>query len=320
MSSNNNLKAKTAMTTILLIAVLICAMSCKECPAEPDYDIYLTVEDVFSTSVVLSVTLPDSGDVSVFALDRDDSTVATYNCNDDDTLIIDEGLTPNTDYLYRVRFLKDGKTKAESDPVSVHTLDTTSHTISNWDIDTLGISGGIYDLWIVSEDNIWAVGEIIVDDPDSSFNGTGRENFNAARWDGEKWNLMLIWGVTSLHSIYYINDNNIWVTCLGYPIHWDGNSWTLYRFQDIGIDASAGLGMWGNSPSNIYFVGLEGAIVRYNGSNFTKMESGTTCRLEDVWGIDDNHIWAVGTETNNSRSVILFYNGKEWKILHDTDN
>jgi len=321
MSSDNNLKAKNAMTTILLIAVLICAMSCKECPSEPDYDIYLTVEDVFSTSVVLSVTLPDSGDVSAFALDREDSTVATYTCNDDDTLIIDDNLTPDTDYLYRVRFLKDGKTKAESDPVSVHTMDTTSHYISYLEIDTLGISGGIYDLWIVSEDDIWAVGQIIVEDPDSSFDGSGEEYFNAAHWDGDKWNLMRMERGAPLESIWYFDDNNIWAA--GIPIHWDGEKWIYYHLWDMGVldpDDGTVEHIWASSPDNIYFVGNKGSIVHYNGSNFTKMESGTTCRLEDVWGIDDNHIWAVGTETNNSRSVILFYNGKEWKTLHDTDN
>jgi len=318
---SDKLKAIPTMTTILLIAALLCAMSCKECPTEPDYNIYLSAEDVFSTSVVLSITLPDSGDVSAFALDRDDSTVATYTCSDDDTLIIDEGLTPNTDYIYRVRFLKDGKTKSESDPVSVHTMDTTSHDISNWEIDTLGISGGIYDLWIVSESNIWAVGQIIADDPDSSFDGSGEEYFNAAHWDGNKWNLMRMERGAPMESIWYFDDNNIWAA--GIPIHWDGEKWTYYHLWDMGIlDADDGSveHIWASSPDNVYFVGWKGSIVHYNGSSFKKMESGTTCRLEDVWGIDDNHIWAVGTETNNSRSVILFYNGKEWKTLHDTDN
>ena len=322
MPSDNNLKAKTVMSIILLLSVLLCAMSCKECPTEqPDYDIYLTVEDILCTSVVLNVTLPDSGDVSTFTLDRDDSTVATYTCNDGDTLIIDEGLTPDTDYIYGVRFLKDDKTKAESDPVAVHTVDTTSHAISYWEIDTLGISGGIYDLWIVSENNIWAVGEITVDDPDSSFNGTGRQNFNAARWDGEKWNLIRMERGAPMESIWYFDDNNIWAA--GIPIHWDGEKWTYYHLWDMGIlnaDDGGVEHIWATSPDNIYFAGNKGSIVHYDGSTFTKMESGTTCRLEDVWGIDDNHIWAVGTETNNSRSVILFYNGKEWKTLHDTDN
>jgi hypothetical protein len=321
MLSDNNLKAKITMSITLLLTAIFFAMSCRECPTEPDYDIYLSAEDVFCTSVVLKIALPDSGDVSAFALDRGDSTVATYTCRDDDTLIIDEGLTPDTDYIYRVRFLKDGKTKSESDPVTVRTLDTTSHAISYWEIDTLGISGGIYDLWIVSENNIWAVGQIIVGDPDSSFDGSGEEYFNAARWDGEKWNLMRMERGAPMESIWYFDDDNIWAA--GIPIHWDGEKWTYYHLWDMGVldpDDGTVEHIWASSPDNIYFVGWKGSIVHYNGSTFTKMESGTTCQLEDVWGIDDNHVWAVGTETNNSRSVILFYNGKMWKTLHDTNN
>jgi len=149
MPSDNNLKAKTTMSIILLLVAVIFAMSCKECPTEPKYDTCLSVEDVACVWVTLKVTLPDSGRINTFALERNDSTVVTYACNDDDTLIFDEGLTPNTDYIYFVRFLKDGKTKSESDPVSVHTMDTTSHDFT-WEIDTLGIGGDMEVIWKMS--------------------------------------------------------------------------------------------------------------------------------------------------------------------------
>jgi len=86
----------------------------------------------------------------------------------------------------------------------------------------------------------------------------------------------------------------------------------------MGINASAGFGIWGTSSSNMYFVGLEGSIVHYDGSSFTKMESGTDCNLDDVYGIDKTHIWAVGSATGEFQSVILRYDGKQWKTLHDT--
>ncbi|HOO14156.1 MAG TPA: hypothetical protein PLC51_05755 [Candidatus Marinimicrobia bacterium] len=320
MTSANDLKSKNAMSIILLLTAIFFAMSCRECPTESENNIDLIVKDIFCTSVVLKIRLPYSGAVNTFALDRNDSTVATYTCSEDDTLIIDEGLTPATKYLYSVRFLKDGKTKSESDPVAVHTMNITSHDISYWDIDTLGISGGIYDLWIVSDDNIWAVGQIIAEDPDSSFDGSGEEWFNAAHWDGEKWNLIRILNTATLYSIWYFSESDIWVSS-GFPKHWDGQQWTMYHFQDMGLGIEVSTEhIWASSPNNVYFVGWKGSIVHYNGSNFTKMESGTTCKLEDVWGIDGNHIWAVGTESDNSRSVILFYNGKTWNTLHDTNN
>jgi len=318
MPSDNNLKAKTAMSTILLIIVAICAMSCKECPTEqPDYDIYLSAEDVFSTSVVLNVTLPDFGDVSAFALDRNDSTVATYTCYDDDTLIIDEGLTPDTDYIYRVRFLKDCKTKAESEPVTVHTMPTTSHEFT-WEIDTLGNYGSyLNDVWIVDENNIWAVGYLRVDDPDSSFDGTGQETFNAAHWDGEKWNLMRTWGPVSLNSIWYFSVNDIWVSS-GFPEHWDGNQWTMYHLQNMGLGTNVSTEyIWASSPDDIYFVGYKGSIVHYDGSTFTKMESGTNIDLTDIWGYDQNHIWACGEDMSSMKSIILRFDGSDWHTIYE---
>ncbi|HPC35357.1 MAG TPA: hypothetical protein P5268_02990 [Candidatus Marinimicrobia bacterium] len=317
MPTNNNLKSKTAISITLLINAIFFAMSCRECLTESENNIDLIVKDVFCTSVVLKISLPYSGAINTFALDRNDSTVATYTCSEDDTLIIDEGLIPATKYLYSVRFLSDGKTKSESELVTVQTMDTTSHNISYWEIDTLGISGGIYDVWIVSEDDIWAVGQIIADDPDSSFDGSGEEWFNAARWDGEKWNLTRILNTATLYSIWYFSKSDIWVSS-GFPKHWDGQQWTMYHFQDMGLGTEVSTEhIWASSPDNVYFVGWKGSIVHYDGSTFTKMESGTTCRLESVWGIDGNHIWAVGTALEELNSVLLYYNGKTWQQILD---
>jgi len=209
MLSDNKPITEIAMTATILITLSLLAISCKECPTEPKYEVYLSVEDVACVWVTLKVTLPDSGKINQFALDRNDSTVAAYTCFDDDTLITDEGLSPDTEYSYRMRFLKDGKTKAESEAITIHTLPTTSHDFI-WEIDTLGNYGSyLKDAWIVNENNIWVVGYIRVDDPDSSFDGTGQETFNAARWDGEKWNLMRIINSAPLYSIFYFSDKDI---------------------------------------------------------------------------------------------------------------
>ena len=286
MPSDNNKKTKTAIITIFSILAVFLAVSCRECPTEPDYDIYLSVEDVLCTWVTLKVTLPDSGSINTFALDRNDYTIATFTCTDDDTLITDKNLTPDTDYSYQVRFIKDGKTKAESETVTVHTMPTTSHDFV-WEIDTLGHYGSyLKDAWIVDEDNIWVVGNIETDSGE----------YNAAHWNGNEWELLGIYSNTlDLYSIFYFSDDDIWVTDNSFPLHWDGEEWTLYHIQNMGLDASAGAAIWGTSSSNMYFVRLEGSIVHYNGSTFRKIETGTDVNLNDIDGTPDgSHIYTVG--------------------------
>lgn len=45
--------------------------------------------------------------------------------------------------------------------------------------------------------------------------------------------------------------------------------------------------IWGSSSNDLYVVGNSGNIARYNGSSWTKIESGTTANINDIWGVID---------------------------------
>ena len=74
-------------------------------------------------------------------------------------------------------------------------------------------------------------------------------------------------------------------------------------------------GIWGTSATNIYAVGLEGTILRYNGADWTSETSGTIKRLNAVWGLSETNIYAVGD------SVILHKTGSgtTWDSVPLTD-
>jgi len=198
-------------------------------------------------------------------------------------------------------------------------LDTTSHNII-WTIDTLGFYNSILrDVAIVNENNIWVVGNIVVPDPDSSFNGTGRKEYNAAHWDGNKWELIEIYNTTiDLYSIKYFSEDDIWVTSFGFPYHWNGFAWTEYHLQNMGLDVSAGRSIWGSS-SDLYFVGYEGSIVHYDGESFNKIESGTEINLTDICGSDEENIWISGATTDDGQGVLLEKNNITWDTIIETD-
>ena len=51
------------------------------------------------------------------------------------------------------------------------------------------------------------------------------------------------------------------------------------------------------------------------------MESGTSVDLEDVWGLvigNRIHVWATGTKSDLSRSVVLYFDGGNWVTLYDS--
>jgi hypothetical protein len=206
-------------------------------------------------------------------------------------------------------------------------LDTTSHNFV-WEIDTLGDYGSyLNDVAIIDENNVWVVGQIIVDDPDSSFNGTGREKFNAAHWDGSEWELIRIAPTPYLYGVYYsvyaFNTNDVWFGG-SIVVHFNGNKFTPYGSLEGFPGGFYVNKVWGTSSSDLYFVGGNGNIVHYDGSDFRRMESGTETGIINIWGLDGQHIWAV-TYQNNANGIInevLFYNGNEWttKFNKSEDN
>ena len=192
-------------------------------------------------------------------------------------------------------------------------LDTTSHDFT-WQVDTL--PGTVFDISGLDENNVWLVGEFQEIDP-----LTGQTlKYNFGYWDGKKWELKTIDTKGKHDGIFVFNKNNIWI-CNGIIRHWNGIDWIKYHLWDMGIlnENEGGVHkIWGLSPSNVYFIGNKGTIIHYNGSSFTKMESGTDIMLTHIFGLDQDHIWVVGDDggLHGGHSVLLFFNGSSWKVKY----
>jgi hypothetical protein len=68
--------------------------------------------------------------------------------------------------------------------------------------------------------------------------------------------------------------------------------------------------IWGSSASNVFAVGDNGTILRYNGSTWSAMTSGTTRYLRGIWGSSASDVFAVGTG-----GTILYYDGAAWGTM-----
>ena len=279
--------------------------------------IELTAENVISREVWLKLRFVNLPKPWEFVVERDGREILFGRTDKPDTLIIDTTATPRTTYRYKAIQL-EGKVKTlESDGLQVTTLDTTSHAVQ-WIVDTLGVRGEIYDVWAFSRDNIWAVGEMFLKD---STGNVDPVRYNAARFDGVRWKPMRIptrsvggsVGAAMLRSIFCFSPSDVWVFAYhGAYSHWNGSQWET----QLGTGGESKL--WGTSSSNLIVVGSNGAISRYDGTRWQKMDSGTEVDLQDVWGIDEKHVWATGMRGDYSRSVILQHDGRQWSHIFDS--
>lgn len=276
---------------VLIGLCLVLISSCKkDPPLVPEPTLSLAAVDASCIEAWLRVTTADIP--ATVRLLRDGQPVSVLGLRSPDSLLIDEGLLPNHTYTYQLHKLAGDSTVIEtSASVQVTTMDTTS---SNWSfaIDTLGVTASVlYDVAIISDTNIWAVGELFLRDSSGNLDPI---LYNAARWNGTRWDIIRIpyiyQGQTlygALRAVFAFDANDVWLGS-GNMIHWNGQSftsvelpagvWGPYRINKI----------WGHD-GEIWIVGDGGSIAhRSADGTWRQLESGTGLPIMDVYGGQDS--------------------------------
>jgi hypothetical protein len=307
---------------LIIISLLVLALqNCKRNPnggKTVEVNINLSVEETGVTESWLKIEIDHPAAVKSVSLLRNDSTVTQFSAQKD-TLLMDENLEPNRTYVYQVSLLLSDGEKQKSAKAETLTMDTTSH---NFTWETFEFGGGSYscfsDVAIISPDNIWAVGEIHTEDTDQ-WNEDSTEwidSYNAAHWDGDKWELKRITVnfrgsliTPPLDGVFAFSPTDIWFVG-SLPIYGDGVDWEIFDVRQItGSDLSL-TKMWGTSSNDMYFIGRSGSIAHYNGLNWRKISSGTDLDFYSIYGDynDQTNSWeviALASDIFHSRERVI---------------
>ena len=264
--------------------------------------ITLNFEDASSTEVWMKLNtngLDLPAEVSVY---KNNKLSKNINLTSKDSVIYQDNLLPNKTYTFRAA-VKLGDLELQSKSITAATMDTTSHNFT-WQTFTFGGVNGssiLRDVAIINENDIWAVGEIhtaATDQYDS--NGVWVQPYNAIHWNGNKWELKKIMfyidqdqpssGETSspCQTCFVFSDSKLAISSNVQTAIFDANG--NYQIIKMGFawkDRFTINSMWGTSSKDFYAVGNNGNIAHYNGSQWTKIESGIETDIKDIWGNTD---------------------------------
>jgi hypothetical protein len=206
-------------------------------------------------------------------------------------------------------------------------MDTTSHNFT-WQTFTFGGQAGsctLYDVAIIEENNIWAVGEIYLLDS----TGVPDPNaYNAVHWDGSQWEVKRIktnacGGVVypPIKAIFAFSADDILFA------HIDG-SITYYNGIEFSNDCSlitqlngSANKIWGVSRNDYYVVSGNGFIAHYQNGQWSRIESGTDVDLLDIFGdTSGGTIFTVGYKDLSPTVLLKLQNFNVEKIIEDKDN
>ena len=305
--------------TINLFLFSFAVFSCNTIDPPNNKIIKLTVEDVSCTETWLKLETENIDLPAQINLLVDDKLKSNYTVSTHDTLLYVDSLLPNR--TYTVKAQAPGIQNLTSS-IELTTLDTTSHNFT-FETFTFGGDAGssaLYDVAIIDENNIWAVGGINIADTSEN----GYTTYNAVHWDGNKWELRRIMFYTvcgqqsrtsyPAKSIFAFNENEIWIALDGSQIAKIENG---VQTQTICLPWSFSINkIWGASSNDLYIVGNGGNIAHYQNGSWQKIESGTTTKINDAWGIINP---LTGKEVVYCAVTNKYEHGDQ-KILKITDN
>jgi hypothetical protein len=161
---------------------------------------------------------------------------------------------------------------------------------STWSGSTNIISNNLRGVWGSSSTNVYTVGDF---GTVYRYNGTSWSADIDVTGINDLWlDFRDIWGV-SANEIFLVGDYDPNGTGdgdnSGAVLKYTGTQWSFFWKDSI----PELRGIWGSSANDFFVVGLKGSIAHFDGTKFTKMNSGTTQNLLRVWGTATD-VFAVG--------------------------
>jgi hypothetical protein len=297
----------TKLLVLLLLPLLFTAVSCNK-PTEPTTgNVTITVEDASCTEVWLAV---NAGNISLpgnFILYENNTRKTEITLTQRETVIVIENLLPKQNYSYKLM----NSNNVSNETLAI-TMDTTTYNF-NWETIEFGgqASSILFDVAIIDENNIWAVGDIYTEDS-QTYDSLGNwiDAYNAVHWNGVKWELKRIYFPSicgsnnktpyPAKSIISFTDGQIWISSTGDKIARLQNGIQVDNFclpSNVSMLINK---LWGKSSNDLYAVGNLGNIAHWNGSRWTKIESGTTLNIYDIYEGSDGNPVAIATNTGGA--------------------
>ncbi|MFZ1517974.1 MAG: glucosyl transferase [Ignavibacteriaceae bacterium] len=296
---------KLLLKLLALVFVTLIVLSCDSNEPQTNSTLSLTVEDVSCTEAWLQLKTTNLSLPNNITLFVNDLEYKNYLINNADTLLYIDSLQPNKNYTFKAVSFCNPEDGVNSNKINTTTLDTTSHNFT-WQTFTFGehSSSTLYDVAIINENDIWAVGEIYMYD---SIGNPDPACYNAVHWDGQSWKLKKIktnacGGVDypAIKAIFSFSTNDILFAHIdGSLSYYNGIEFTNDCSLITQLNGSANK-IWGRSRNNFYVVSRNGFIAHYQNSSWTKIES----------GIELNFYGILGNEIDNNKYEILCVSSK----------
>ena len=309
---------KLIFAFVISLLLLINFVSCDTSEPLPKGAVGLSLDDVSCTEAWITLTAGNLSNTAYIRITGNGKLLETLDVNSVKTALYIDTLQPNTSYEFQAFSSQRGE-EIVGNKLQFTTLDTTSHNFT-WQTFEFGqhSSSTLYDVAIINENDIWAVGEIYMND---SLGNPDPVPYNTIHWNGTDWELKKIkylvngsYIIPVIHSVFSFGKNDIWFDSF---IRWDGTS-----FKDIPFTISFSHNinkLWGVNSSDLYAVGDEGNIAHFDGIKWTKVQTLTDYNFNDISGYKDQYGSEIILTVANKNYISKIFSVNNFTIIDTLD-
>lgn len=293
------------MPLVLLIAVLTMLSACGLLNDDGENE-PLTVKPISAVEVALEVS-GNPGDQIIIS--RGEQQHYSFRLSQPDTVIYEAGLQPATTYTWSLTNQQVIDSQVLTARRQATTLDTTSSNFT-WQTFSFGehSSSVLYGVSIIDENNIWAVGEIYMND---STGQADSDAYNVAHWNGNEWDFKKLQFYTFCNqsntgsypatSIITFSKNDLWISSASQVTRYNGTDQLVTECISTSVNK-----LWGTDSSNVYAAGSNSVISHYNGQDWQKIETGTELDFYDIHGNGEQGVVAVAAKIFESLDKAIY--------------
>jgi hypothetical protein len=167
-----------------------------------------------------------------------------------------------------------------------------------WSVETQGYV--LHDIWAAASGEMFIV-------------GTG----GIIHYDGNAWNWQETGLTRGLRALWGDSPTDLFAAGGNMVAHFDGMTWNVAAEFDAHL-----VDLWGSSSRDVFAVGFDSSIVRYDGTTWTTRTlanpypTGRGLQLNGVWGSSATDVWVVGYTRipEENRGAAGHYDGVAWQV------
>ncbi|MGE5352924.1 MAG: hypothetical protein ACM3P0_12630 [Acidobacteriota bacterium] len=202
--------------------------------------------------------------------------------------------------------------KSSTEPESKNTPPDSTSQDFTFEVKRFGVPGpssAFEDVWIFDENNIWAVGDVFLDEPLGPEFGT---EYNVMQWNGKEWKGKgELFNSSGINGIWALDTGRVYLAP-GIPITYKNGKYIYADFSHIVAKQGQSIDrIWAGSEDNVWGVGAWGALVHYDGKAWKALDFDTQWYFYSITGSKTTDVaYALGVNNSYQTTIVKLQNSK----------